>query len=123
MDVPKDFFTIQSMLTLSGSMGTTFVVCNGLQRAFDFNPKWLGLAVAQIIVLMGVYTSGGQNGIDYAIGVINGFLVFCTAIGATSAIGTVSGSADTVVRGGSGAMHAAEPHPGKIRRSFLSPWF
>jgi hypothetical protein len=54
MGVPKDFFTIQSVVTLSGVTGTTFVVCNGLQRAFDFNPKWLGLAVAQVLVLLGV---------------------------------------------------------------------
>ncbi len=51
MDVPKEFFTLQSMLTLSGATGATFVIANGLQRAFDFNPRWLVLLIAEIICL------------------------------------------------------------------------
>src|SRR5690242_13593888 len=82
--IPKEFFTLQSMLTLSGATGATFVVCNGLQTAFNFNPRWLALGVAQVIVLTGTYLSGG-SGVDFFIGVINGFLVFCTAAGATHA--------------------------------------
>src|SRR5260370_34020753 len=31
-ELPKEFFTLQSMLTLTGATGATFVVSNGLQR-------------------------------------------------------------------------------------------
>jgi len=58
--IPKEFLTLQSMLTLSGgAAGATFVVCNGLQTAFNFNPRWLALAVAQVVVLIGTFLSGG----------------------------------------------------------------
>ena len=50
-----EFFTIQSMLTLTGATGATFVVANGLQKAFNFNPRW---SIAQAISLFGVLTTG-----------------------------------------------------------------
>lgn len=116
--IPKEFFTLQSMLTLSGATGATFVVSNGLQTAFNVSPRWLALAVAQIIVLTGTLLSGG-NGVDYFIGVINGFLVYCTAAGATyAAAGKAQGQA--VARG---AADAANPQMTSTKRRFLSPWF
>src|SRR5262249_28059018 len=120
MVVPRDFFTIQSLMTLSGVTGATFVICNGLQRAFDVNPKWLGLAVAQILVLLGVYLSGGQTLVDYFIGIINGFLVFCTARGAT---GALAGNRRTRVVGRGSADAENLPASTSGRRTFLTPWF
>jgi hypothetical protein len=58
-----------------------FVISNGLQLAFNFNPRWLALLISQVIVLSGVYMGG--VGIDYFVGLVNGFLVYCTAAGAT----------------------------------------
>ncbi len=123
--IPKDFFTLQSMLTLSGATGATFVVSNGLQRAFDFNPRWLALAIAQLIVLCGVYASGGQSVVDYAVGVINGFLVFCSAAGATGVAGGGAGTGGAVARGGGAraTRGAGGSEAGLGRRGFLSPWF
>jgi hypothetical protein len=113
MDVPKEFFTLQSMLTLAGSTGATFVVANGIQRAFNYNPKWLALLIAQIIVNMGVYLSHGQ-GSDYFIGIVNAFLVYCTAAGATSVAG---GGRQADLARGSQTISGAGP------RQFLSSWF
>jgi hypothetical protein len=87
MNIPKEFFTMQSMLTLTGATGITFVVCNGLQHALDFNPRWLALVIAQIICLYGVYVTGHSWG-DLIPGVANGFLVYSTACGATATVGT-----------------------------------
>lgn len=66
---------------VSGSTGATFVVCNGLQKAFNFNPRWLALLVAQIIVLVGVYAVGKRELLDYFVGVINGFLALSFVCG------------------------------------------
>ena len=119
VELPKDFFTTASMLTLSGATGATFVICNGLQRAFDFNPRWLALGVAEIIILAGVYASGGASGghtlTDYLIGIINGFLVYCSAGGATGVLGNA-----TQGGGAPGAVPAAQRENG---RGFLTPWF
>lgn len=117
MELPKEFFTLQSMLTLTGATGATFVVSNGLQRAFNFNPKWLALVIALIISIFGVYASGGARS-DYFVGVINGFLIYCTAAGAT----LVTGGSDSkaVARGAGDAMLGRQ---NKTNRRFLSPWF
>ncbi len=87
MEIPKEFFTLQSMLTLTGATGVTYVVANGLQRAFNFNPRWLALVIAEIICLYGVYETGG-GGADYVVGAVNGFLVYGTASGVTAITGT-----------------------------------
>ncbi|MEI9983885.1 MAG: hypothetical protein WDN69_12130 [Aliidongia sp.] len=47
--LPKEFFTLQSMMTLTGATGTVYVVCNTIQQVFDRNPRWLALVVAECI--------------------------------------------------------------------------
>lgn len=116
MELPKEFFTLQSMVTLAGAAGATFVVCNGLQKAFNFNPRWLALVVAQVIVLAGTASTGATRPIDYLVGIINGFLVYLTAAGGTDAAAGATG-AQPVARG---AAAQSAPQP---KRRFLTPWF
>lgn len=129
MSTASDFFTLGTMVTLSGATGSTFVVCNGIQKAFNFNPRWLALLVAQIIVLGGAYAVGKRELLDYFVGVINGFLVFCSAAGASGVLGTdgpvAKGPvvADLVARGVPDALRSDAPLFEKTRRSFLSKWF
>lgn len=104
------------MLTLAGAAGATFVVCNGLQKAFNFNPRWLALAVAQVIVLSGTSATGATRLIDYLVGVINGFLVYLTAAGGTDMAAGTTGT-QPVARG------AATPSTVAPKRRFLTPWF
>jgi hypothetical protein len=116
------FFSLQSMMTLGGATGATFVVCNGIQRAFDYNPRWLALLVAQLLCLGVVYQSGGLAS-DYVIGVINGFLVYCSAAGATGVASAATGAPplrDANARSGRVAHEAA---PAAEKRRFLSVWF
>ena len=122
MDLPKEFFTIQSMLTLTGATGVVFVVTNGLKLAFEWSPKWIGLVVAQTVALVGTGVSGG-SGIDYFIGFINGFLIFCTAAGASSA-----GGATGRAKARGPALSAEEIAEGRqssggAKDRFWSGWF
>jgi len=117
IELPKEFFTVESMLTLTGATGATFVISNGLQKAFDFNPRWLALAIAVSVCLFGVFATGGRP-TDYFVGLVNGFLVYCTAAGATG-------------MGGGGQPEVKPPNvkdgtrAGIIlgKRTFLSPWW
>jgi hypothetical protein len=43
------------MLTLTGATGLVYVVSNSFQRAFNFNPRWLALLIAQVISIIGVF--------------------------------------------------------------------
>jgi uncharacterized membrane protein len=109
--IPKDFFTLESMLTLTGATGAVVVICNGLQTAFNFNPKWLGLLIAVIISITGVYFSSG-SGSDYFIGFINGFLIYATATG-TNAVTAKS----------TGATARGLENYTAAKRSFFSRWW
>jgi len=111
VSIPKEFFTLQSMLTLTGATGATYVIANGCQSAFNFNPRWLALAIAQAISLFGVHATQG-SGSDYFVGVVNGFLIYCTAAGATSITGRPSRSTSRETAGG------AAP-----KRTFFQSWF
>jgi hypothetical protein len=113
--IPTEFFTRDSIFTFTGITGATFVIANGIQTAFDWNPKWLALLLAEILCLLGVYIRGTQGSVDmadYALGFVNGFLVFCTVAGATTGASKVAGpgTSQVVDRGGA-------------KRGFFTPWF
>jgi len=120
--VQNDFFTLQTLATFAGATGATTIIANGIQRAFNFNPRWLALAISQLICVgMVVFTHlQAPQGVsippsDYFIAVINGFLVFATAAGTTS-IGAATHS--TTGEGSRGSRKAAP-----IKRRFFTPWF
>ena len=119
--MPNEFFTLESMLTLSGATGATLVVTNGLQYAFGFSPKWLGLLIAQAITISGALAALPEGEAasfsHYFVAIVNGFLVFCAAAGGAHAVG---GRDHYALRPRSIA-HADTPQSG--RRSFWAPWF
>ena len=120
VELPHEFFTLQSMFTLTGAAGATFVIANGLQRAFNFNPRWLALVIAEILCLYGAYATGGA-GSDYVVGLVNGFLVYSTAAGVTAISGNAPPERDrTVVDRDRGGSSGATAQP---RRRFLTSWF
>ena len=119
--LPNEFFTLQSMLTLTGATGIVFVVTNGLKVAFDFNPRWLGLVISELVGLLGVALSAG-SGLDYFAGIINGFLIFSAAAGVTS----MGGAGGATSRGD--ALVARDLKLGQrpstvVKRRFWSSWF
>ncbi|MDB5024312.1 MAG: hypothetical protein JWP78_2067 [Mucilaginibacter sp.] len=120
MEIPAQFFTVESMLTLTGASGATYLICNGLQKAIDFNPKWLALAVAVGLSLVGVYLAKETKVTDYFVGVVNGFLIYATAAGATEAGSKKPdrSSAETTTFGST--ADSAPPLP---KRTFRSSWF
>lgn len=117
-EIPKEFFTVQSMLTLTGATGATFLVSNGIQHAFNVSPKWLGLVVAQTISFYGTFKTNGQ-GSDFIIAIVNGFLIYCSAAGATQV--TAGKKTDPAVLE-RGFVHPPQSQH-KSRRTFLTNWF
>jgi hypothetical protein len=111
--IPNSFFTNASFVSLAGSSAIVFVVCNALQAAFNFNPRWLAFTVSELIAVYGVWASGNVHvPSDFFVAVLNGCLIFVTA----------SGGANI----GSAARQAGQPR-GRIdtagKRRFLTPWF
>lgn len=131
MAVQNDFFTLQSLATFAGAVGATTVVANGCQRAFNFNPSWFALALAEVICVAVVFISHTDAGnaitppaSDYFVAVINGFLVYCSASGATRALDNTVGAGPTptasATERGDSTRDMVDSRP---RRRFLSPWF
>jgi len=119
LQIPQEFFTVQSIITLTGATVATFVIANGIQMAFNFNPKWLALIIAIILSLFGVYESHLPDKphllSDYFIGIINGFLIYCTAVGASQI------AAPKTENKQKEATRRLQPNTTK--RTFFSPWF
>lgn len=127
MDIPKEFFTLQSMLTLSGATGVTYLICNGLQRAFNFKPAWLGLVVAVTISLFGVSQTSANKPVDYFVGIINGFLIYCAAAGGTELTVNRGDNSQPVSHdnqtGSSTGTMGGSRQAASQKRKFNSSWF
>ena len=107
--LPNQLFTVEAMTTFAGATGITAAIANGIQKAFDFNPKWLALAIAQLVCLVGAWQAGTSGCASYFVAAANGFLVYLAAAGGTSAA--------SAALGGTGAT------PARSRRGILTPWF
>lgn len=126
---PNDFFTLQSLGTFAGATSATVFASNAIQYAFDINPRWLALALAEVIcvglVLVTQIDSGTQVLITpYFVAILNGFLVFCSAAGLTAVGAEARDRLRRPVRGPTKATTRTFEKVGvRPRREFLTPWF
>ena len=75
--------------------------------------------MSELVAVLGVIFSGGR-GVDYFIGVINGFLIFSAAAGVSSMGGAAGPASKGVV------ADSAAPRTGAVtgrRRRFVASWF
>jgi hypothetical protein len=108
-NTPGEFFTWGSLGTLGGATFGTLLISNGIQSAFNYNPRWLALFVAEIICLATAFYSSTGGWDTYIIAVVNGFLVYSSAVGTAQMTGRNN--------------HEPGSGGGAERRSFRSRWF
>ena len=82
----------------------------------NFNPKWLGLVLSIVLGLVGASTPAAPTYVDYLIGLLNGCLIYCTAVGINT-IGAEPDESTLVSKGAGGANEGGE------KRNFRSRWF
>jgi hypothetical protein len=120
--VSEEWITAGSVGSFAVATSITTAVSNGIQRAFNFNPAWLALAVAEILCLAITFLvtppPGGEATPSIALrlflSVVNGFFVFAASAGVTQIGGTVGGA-----QGRAEATAAITT----ARRRFWSSWF
>lgn len=84
-----DWVSWASVGTFAGATSITTVVSNGIQRAFAFNRGWLGLAIAELLCVGGVFLfqpaeGSGNLTVRLFLAVINGFFVFAASAGVSN---------------------------------------
>jgi hypothetical protein len=82
--LPQEFFSLASTQTFLGMSSATFIVCSGIQKAFNFQPKWLALIVALALSTWGTFQRLDSQPSDIVVAVVNGFLIYLTALGGSS---------------------------------------
>lgn len=117
-EVPSDFFTSESFATFAGATSITVIIANGIQRAFNYNPKWLALMVAICVCEIAVFLAKESSAGNYLIAILNGFLVFSAAGGLTALPGQPN--PENQEPPDEGTESATLP---RVARRFWSSWF
>lgn len=105
--MPNQFFTPQSFYSLAGSAGIVYIVSNALQSAFNVNPRWFALVLSEAVALYGTYAAqSAQVPSDYFIALLNGCLIYCTAVGGnTLAVAAAIDHGEDIEGGKVGVRH------------------
>lgn len=93
--LPKEFFTVESLLTLSGASTMTMVASYGLQWVFKKDLRLPALFFAMAISYIGLVATGASlNWLDFVVAFFNGWLILGSAIGLSLMIKSVSEESD-----------------------------
>jgi hypothetical protein len=112
--MPSTFFTNESFFSLAGATAIVFIVSNAIQRAFNYNPKWLALLLAQVVSIFGLWSTNRSHvPSDYFVAILNGCLIYSAAGGGTAIASSV---AET---GQPKGLASGRP----ARRGFATSWF
>jgi hypothetical protein len=79
-----EFFSLDSFKTLGGSSSAVWMTTNVIAYVFSYEAKWIGLAIA---ILIAIGACIGKKKIEvkyYAIALLNGLLIYSTAVGISS---------------------------------------
>lgn len=86
MDLPKDFFTIQAILTLTGAAAAVLIVTNTFRKLFKIQSPWIAAVLSMIFVYAGAYrTDALSDWVCWLLMFVNGCLLFCTTAGVQEA--------------------------------------
>ncbi len=88
MQLPNEFYTIETLFTLTGATTGVWVITSvigylipGLSSNIK---KWLGLVLAFVFVFLGVAFGQDKSPLIWVVAFVNSFLVYLTAVGANT---------------------------------------
>jgi hypothetical protein len=118
----QELFTLANLGTTAGATAATVVVGNTVQSVLNYNPRWLALAIAQIVVIAVTVFTGNALLSDYFLAILNGCLVYCSAVG----INTIT--SPRPAEGQAAPRSARDPSGATIespatKRLFVSRWW
>ncbi|SRR6266568_5384826 len=122
MKVPNDLYTVATLFTLTGSAAAVWAITSVIGYLLELKEsrkvkKWLGLVLSLVLALIGASQVQTPNVLTWTIGVVNGFLIYLTAVGAntvTAEVAHAKRTAESPVR---------ETGRKRKRGSFTEPWW
>lgn len=92
MDIPKEFYTAATLFSLSGSATAVWIITSVIgyllqPRDTKQIKKWLGLLLSLALALFGASQLAERTQLTWVVAVVNGFLIYLTAVGANAIVG------------------------------------
>lgn len=87
MTIPRDLYTAKTLYTLGGASFGVVAASGAISYAFDFRPRWVGLAFALLIAFAGLSrirvgrTASRWSFPLLVVAFFNGLLIYCQAVG------------------------------------------
>ncbi len=106
-----------ALATLGGQVLAVTAVTNGLARAFNWQPRWLGLVVSLIVSLCVSYFTNQIAGSGAFLAVLNAFVVYLAAAGTSGAGAAILPNAPPDTKETPGGFESTQD------RRILRPWF
>ena len=108
---------LDALTTLGGQVLATTAVTNGLARAFNWQPRWLGLIVALVLSLCTAYMTGQLGSSGVFLGILNAFVVYLASAGTSGAGAAILPGPPPKTTESPGGFENAQD------RRILRPWF
>ncbi|MEA5480572.1 hypothetical protein VB774_23295 [Pseudanabaena galeata UHCC 0370] len=92
MAIPNDFYTPTTLFSLSGCSTAVLIITSVigylLEPKFDSGTikKWFGLFLSIVLALVGVTQLKEKDLVTWIVSIVNGFLIYLTAVGANTII-------------------------------------
>ena len=87
-------FTKESLASLQGAAAATLLVPNVLTyligNSFQPYEKWVALAIALLLSAIVAWQAPTKGWVKWVIAVLNGFLIFASAVGLTNVLGSAA---------------------------------
>lgn len=122
MEIPTEFITLESLSTPLACATVVYLICGSLQKAVNFNPKWLAFSLSIVLSLLihiFIVQSETHIAIKILLGLLNGCVIYMTMLG----FNTISNRGESNEGDGTGGMYGSRSdNQPSLRRKFNSPW-
>ncbi len=95
MIIPDNFYTAATLLTLGGSATAVWLITSVIGYLFEIKQsrklkKWLGIVLSLALALAGATQVQDRALLNWIVAVVNGFLIYLTAVGANTIVSGVA---------------------------------
>jgi len=123
MKLPEDFFTAATLFTLTGLATAVWIITSVIGYLFQSQniqnlKKWIGLILSLGFVILGASLIEEKNTLTWVVAVVNGFLVYLTAVGINTVVSARPATRETRRP----ATRDARVDEGETRRGFRGRW-